>query len=124
MIVLDTDVLIEIFDKDSEKGDLAIQKLEEAGEDVAITALSLHEILFGLEKYGKKKIKRLDQLETLDITKDDAKLSAKLELECERKGKSVSRIDSMIAAMVINRKGKLFTFNDRHFRNFDKLQII
>jgi predicted nucleic acid-binding protein len=39
MIVLDTDVLIEIFDRSSEKGDLAIQKLEEAGEDIAITAL-------------------------------------------------------------------------------------
>ena len=43
MIILDTDVLIEIFDKNSSKGDLAINKIEETGEDIAITSLSLHE---------------------------------------------------------------------------------
>jgi tRNA(fMet)-specific endonuclease VapC len=124
MIILDTDVLIEIFDKGSNKGDLAIRKLEEAGEDITITSLTLHEILFGLEKYGKKRIRKLEQLETLAYTKNDAKLSAKLELDCERKGKMISRTDSMIAAMVINRKAKLFTFNKKHFVNFNKLQLL
>jgi tRNA(fMet)-specific endonuclease VapC len=124
MIILDTDVLIEIFDKGSEKGELAIQTLEEIGENIAITSLSLHEILYGLEKYGKKKIRKLDQLDTLDYTKDDAKLSAKLELDCERKGKCVSRIDSMIAAIAINKKAKIFTFNKKHFINFNKLQLV
>jgi tRNA(fMet)-specific endonuclease VapC len=123
MIILDTDVLIEIFDKGSEKGDFAIEKLEDAGEEIAITSLSLHEILYGLEKYGKKRIRKLEQLETLDYTKNDAKLSAKLELDCEKRGKIASRMDSMIAAMVINRKAKLFTFNHKHFVNFGKLQL-
>jgi tRNA(fMet)-specific endonuclease VapC len=124
MIVLDTDVLIEIFDKGSEKGDLAIQELEGAGEEIAITSITYHEILYGFEKYGKKRIIKLEQLETLDFTKSDAKLSAKLELDCERKGKMVSRMDSMIAGMVINRNAKLYTFNKKHFINFNKLQLI
>ncbi len=124
MIILDTDVLIEIFDKDSEKGDLAIQKLEYAGEEIAMTSLSLHEILYGLEKFGKKRIIKLEQLEILDYTKDDAKLSAKLELDCEKTGKMISRTDTMIAAMAINRKAKLFTFNHKHFVNFDRLQLL
>jgi len=124
MIILDTDVLIEIFDKGSIKGDFAISKLEETGEDIAITSLNLHEILYGIKKYCKKKVKNLDQLETIAFTSEDARLSAQLELDCERLGKPVSRIDSMIAGIVINRKAKLYTFNKKHFDNFDKLKMI
>jgi predicted nucleic acid-binding protein len=53
MIVLDTDALIEIFDKRSVKGDEALRKLVERGEDIATTVINLHEILYGLEKYAK-----------------------------------------------------------------------
>ncbi len=45
MIILDTDVLIEIFDKQSEQGNVALEKLERSGEDIAITSITLHEIL-------------------------------------------------------------------------------
>ena len=124
MIILDTDVLIEIFDKESTKGDIAIEKIEEIGEDIAITSISLHEIQYGIYKYGKKKIKELDQIDTLEFNREDAKLSARLELECEQKGKPVSRIDSMIAAMAINRKAKIFTFNKKHFQSFSKLKLL
>ena len=120
MIIIDTDVLIEIFDKKSVKGDLALEKIENAGEDVAITSLTLHEILYGLYKYGKG----LEQLETLDFNCDDAQLSAKLELDCERKGKKVARIDTMIAATSINRKASLFTFNKKHFEVFSELSLL
>jgi predicted nucleic acid-binding protein len=124
MIILDTDVLIEIFDKESTKGDIAIEKIEEIGEDIAITSISLHEIQYGIYKFGKKKIKELDQIDILDFNREDAKLSAKLELECERKGKVVSRTDSMIAAIAINRKAKIFTFNKKHFQSFSKLKLL
>ena len=124
MIILDTDVLIEIFDKNSSKGDLALSKIEETGEDIAITSLTLHEILYGILKYGKVKTKRIEKLDTLEFNNEDAKLSAKLELECEKKGKLVSRIDSMIAAMAINRNAILFTFNEKHFTPFSKLKLL
>ena len=47
MILADTDVLIEIFDKNSNKWAVALQRIEEAGEDISLTSLNLHEILFG-----------------------------------------------------------------------------
>ena len=126
MIIIDTDVLIEIFDKHSKKGDLALFKLESSHEEIVITPLTLHEILYGIYKYGKKKSKLsgLKQLETIQFTSQDAMLSARLELDCEKKGKMVSRIDSMIAAMAINRSAKLFTFNKRHFQSFSKLKLL
>ena len=47
MILADTDVLIEIFDKNSNKGAAALQRIEDAGEDISLTSLDLHEILYG-----------------------------------------------------------------------------
>jgi len=38
MIVIDTDVLIEIFDKKSGKADQALRKILQGGEDISITA--------------------------------------------------------------------------------------
>jgi len=123
MIIIDTDVLIEIFDKGSKKGTDALEKIESSGEDIAITSLSLHEILYGLYKFGKKKIPPVEKLETIDFCKEDAILSAKIELDAEQKGCTLSRIDAMIGAIVINRKAKLFTFNKKHFQSIPKLSL-
>lgn len=124
MIIVDTDVLIEIFDKKSTKGDLALKKIENTGEDIAITSLTLHEILYGIHKYGKKRIKGIAQLETIEFNRVDAILSSKLELQCEKKGKKVARIDTMISAVAINRKAKLFTFNQKHFKIISGLSLL
>ena len=69
-------------------------------------------------------MKKLDRVEILEFNHEDANVSAKLELECEQKGKIVSRIDSMIAAMAINRNAYLFTFNEKHFLAFSKLKLL
>ena len=122
MIIVDTDVLIEIFDKESDKGEIALAKLEESGEDVAITSLNLHEILYGHYKIGKK-IKGITQINTIEFGKKDAEISAKLEIEAEKKGKTIPRIDTMIAAIVINRKAKIYTFNKKHFESFKQVKL-
>ncbi|HWR26565.1 MAG TPA: type II toxin-antitoxin system VapC family toxin [candidate division Zixibacteria bacterium] len=124
MILADTDVLIEIFDKNSDKGAVALQMIEEAGEDISLTSLNLHEILFGIYKYGDtQKAERIMLLDVVDFTKEDAALSAKLELKAEKKGNRIPRFDTMIAAVAINRGFKLFTFNKDHFDGFEKLEL-
>ena len=123
MIILDTDIIIEIFDKQSKQGDLALKKLENMAEDIAITSINLHEILYGHYKRNKN-IKDILQINTIEFNKKDAELSAKLEHDLEKKGKTTSRIDTMIAAIVINRKAKLFTFNKKHFQIIKQLKIV
>ncbi|MEM2571433.1 MAG: type II toxin-antitoxin system VapC family toxin [Thermoproteota archaeon] len=117
MIVLDTDVLIEILDKQSVKGDEALKILVERGEDIATTVINLHEILYGLEKYAKP-VKDILLLPVIEYTKRDAQLSAELELKAESLGKPVRRTDAMIAAMVINKGAYLYTFDLKHFNVF------
>lgn len=114
MIVLDTDVLIEILDRRSVKGDEALRKLSEKGQDIAITVINLHEVLYGLAKYAKP-IREVLLLPVLDFTKVDAELSAELELKAERSGTPVRRTDAMIAAITINRGASLYTFDLKHF---------
>ncbi len=124
MILVDTDVLIEILDENSKKGDAALKTLEEAGEDITLTSLNLHEIHYGLYKYADNlKIEKILMFDIVDFTKEDANLSAKLEVKAERKGNKTPRFDTMIAAVAINRGLKLFTFNKKHFKEFEGLVL-
>lgn len=122
MIVLDTDVLIEIFDKKSEKGDEALKKILESGENISITAINLHEILYGLRKYAKP-VKELLQLPVLNYTKKDAILSANVELETESRGAPIRRTDAMIAAITINEGASLYTLDLKHFQPLKALGL-
>jgi tRNA(fMet)-specific endonuclease VapC len=114
LIIVDSDVLIELLDRKSEKGEQALKQTIESNEEVATTVISLHEVLYGLNKYGKP-VQELLLLPILSYTKKDVVLSSKIELEAEKKGKPVCRTDAMIAAITINNSAKLYTFNLRHF---------
>ncbi len=122
MILLDTDVLIEILDKKSEKGDEALARLSESGEQIATTVINMHEILYGLNKHAKP-TGTLLRLPAINYTKSDAILSARLELGAERKGTPTRRTDSMIAAIAINNGAKLFSFDRKHFRVFGTMGL-
>ena len=115
MIVLDTDVLIEIFDRASERGDGALRAILESGEDIATTSINLHEILYGLEKYAKP-VRDVLLLPVIGYTKSDARLSAEVELRAEGTGRAIRRTDSMIAAMTMNHGASLYTFDLKHFQ--------
>ncbi|MBC7092060.1 MAG: type II toxin-antitoxin system VapC family toxin [Nitrososphaeria archaeon] len=122
MIILDTDVLIEIFDKKSEKGDEALKKIVENGDIVYITVINLHEILYGLSKYAKP-VKEVLMLPILEYKKQDAILASDLELKAERKGIPIRRTDAMIAAIAINNNGLLYTFDEKHFKLLEKFGL-
>jgi len=116
LIIIDSDVLIEILDRKSEKGDQALKQAIGSGEEATTTVISLHEVLYGLNKYGKP-VEELLLLPILSFTKKDAVLSSKIELETEKRGKIISRTDAMIAAITINNGAKLYTLNQKHFNN-------
>jgi tRNA(fMet)-specific endonuclease VapC len=115
MIVLDTDVLIEIFDKHSGTGDKALDRILESGDSVSTTSVNLHEIMYGLHKYAKP-VREVLQLPVLNYAKEDAQLSAKIELESERAGTTMRRTDAMIAAVAINIGARLYTLDLKHFK--------
>jgi len=119
MLVVDADVLIEILDKKSTKGAEALERILKSGEDIGTTAINMHELLYGLNKYAKP-TEDILLLPVLAFTKKDAILSSKLELEAERKGTPSRRTDAMIAAMAINNNATLYTLDKKHFTQFTK----
>ena len=121
MIIIDTDVLIEISDKKSKNGEQISQKLISSGDNVAITSITLYETLYGLIK-SKKSIQHLLSFYVYEFSKEDAQQAAKLELELEKKGKKIKRTDIMIASTVITRGATLCTF-DRDFRELEDLGL-
>jgi len=122
MIVVDTDVLIEIFDKKSKSGEEALRMIEDSGESMVTTAVNLHEILYGIQKRGKPAGEVL-QLPVLNYTKSDASLSAELELKAEKRGTPVRKPDAMIAAIAMNNGAKLYTLDVRHFKPLESLGL-
>jgi predicted nucleic acid-binding protein len=122
MIAIDTDVLIEILDKKSEKGDEALKQILQGGEEICTTVINIHEILYGLHKYGKP-VKEILLLPVLNYMKKDAALSSKIELEAEERGTSIRRTDAMIAAITINNGAALFTFDLKHFSSLKALGL-
>lgn len=117
-IVLDTNVLIEIFDKKSRRGEEILKKLE--GHDVVTTSINLHEIAYGFNRIGRELPTEIRFLKVFEFKANDALLSAKLESELEKAGNSVGRFDTIIAAVCINRNAIIATFNKKHFEKFGK----
>lgn len=122
MIVIDTDVLIEILDKKSGKGDEALKLILQSGEEIFTTVITLHEVLYGLRKC-EKPAKDVLLLPVLSYTKRDALLSSRMELEAERQGKTIPRVDTMIAAMTVNNGAKLYTLDLKHFSSLKEFGL-
>jgi tRNA(fMet)-specific endonuclease VapC len=122
MIVVDTDVLIEILDKKSTKGAEALEHILKCGEDIGTAVINMHELLYGLNKYAKPTEDVL-LLPVLTFTEKDAILSSKLELEAEKKGTPNRRTDAMVAAVTINNNATLYTFDQKHFTQFTKRDL-
>ena len=114
MILLDTDVLIEIFDKHSQNGDQILKRILEKGDNVGTTAINLHEVMYGLQKYAKP-VSEVLQLPVLNYGKEDARLSVRLELAAEKAGTPIRRTDAMIAAISISNEADFFTLDSKHF---------
>ena len=116
LILLDTDVIIEVLDKNSTKGQRLMLKIIESGEEYCTSSVNMHEVLYGIEKYSKDS-RLVTQIPTLGYSKNDSELSAVLELSAERKGKAVPRMNAIIASVAINNGCSLFTM-DEHFEVF------
>jgi Predicted nucleic acid-binding protein, contains PIN domain len=89
LILLDTDVIIEVLDKKSDKGQALMLKIMESGEGYCTSSVNMHEVLYGIDKYSKDSHLVL-QIPTMVYSKNDSELSAALELNAERRGKICS----------------------------------
>ncbi len=114
MILLDTDVIIDIFDKKSKRGEEALRRIEVSGDGVGTSSINFHEVAYGILKRSRA-LEEFLRFPILPYTREDAVLSSKIEVALEKKGTAVRRADAMIAAVAIGSACPIFTFDKKRF---------
>jgi len=125
MIVLDTDVCIELL-----KGKEKVIKIRESiDDDIGISFMSIAELYYGAEK-SKNQIKNYNEIEKLllsmEIIHSDFRILkrfGKIKALLEKQGISLADADILVAATTMETGTKLITGNVRHFERIPGLVI-
>jgi predicted nucleic acid-binding protein len=130
-LILDSSILIA-----TERGrfDLAaFAASEEEAEPISICAITVSELLHGLERApaGKRKTHRKQFIEDIlthtpvipfDI--EEARAHARLWAQLETKGQRIGAHDLIIASTCLHRKCKLATLNEKEFMRVPGLKLV
>ena len=120
MILLDTNILIEIL-----KGDRrTIEKVESLNERAAISAISAMELYFGArDKAEMRKLERFVSLfEIIHLNYEISTLAMKL-IQKYAKSHTLDIPDGLIAATALTQRCRLFTYNRKDFRYIEGLML-
>jgi tRNA(fMet)-specific endonuclease VapC len=126
MYVIDTNTLIYFF-----KGSESVSRklLSIPPKEIGIPSVVVYELEVGIAK-SKAPRKRLKQLEemmslitVLPFTVKEARSSAMIRAQLERKGLPIGPIDMLIAGTALAHQAILVTHNVKEFTRIDKLQV-
>ncbi len=124
MIVLDTNVLIEIEKKKSQ----IVEKLSSisisGGNMIGIASPTLSEYVYGLLKSRAKKesFEALDKYLLLNTSRESSYIFSTLKCDLEKNGTPIPLFDLLIASICIA-TGSILVTNDEHFRNIPGLSV-
>ena len=125
MILLDTDICIEIL----RKNEKVISSREKFNDDIGISFISVGELYYGAERSAKPEnnIRLIEEfLITINIIHSDIDIMIKFgELKAYLKNNNIllSDADLLIAATTFIKAERLITGNVRHFERFPNLSI-
>jgi tRNA(fMet)-specific endonuclease VapC len=126
-LVIDTDKVINLLrDKNKELNPLAPVLQKHA---CFITAITLHEIVFGIEYRNRNldtfKTKVLPLfVDVLPFNKNSAFISANIESELTKKGITIGIKDILIGSICLQNDLPIFTDNTKHFSKIPGLKIL
>ncbi len=125
--LLDTNICIYIIKKKPEEVLKRFSKLKPG--DVAISAISVAELYYGVAKSSKPNENTialqefLQPLVTLDFNSDDAVVYGKIRAELEAKGQMIGAMDLLIASIATSRGLTLVTNNEKEFSRIKDLKL-
>jgi len=128
MVCLDTTFLVDLI-RGNEKVRSLKDNIDKGSEAVTIATPSIIELIKGLKignmrENEEEKINVLvSSLNILNLDKDSAILSGRIEGELIKKGDMIDLEDIMIAAISITNNEKLITRNEKHFKKIKGLEI-
>ncbi|WP_029523187.1 type II toxin-antitoxin system VapC family toxin [Persephonella sp. KM09-Lau-8] len=122
MIILDTNIIIELFKGDVETIDL-LKNIQE--EDFAISVITAMELYFGAKnKRELNKIKKfLGAFDLLLINEEISKIALEL-IEKYSKSHGLEIPDALIASTALYYNTPLLTYNTKDFKYIEGLKLI
>jgi len=125
MILLDTDICIEIL----RKNEKVIKRRENTDEEISISFITVGELYYGAEKstYAIENKKIIEEfLLTINVINSDNEIMMKFgEIKAELKttNNQLPDADLLIAATTLTKTDKLVTGNIKHFERIKGLNI-
>lgn len=121
MIVLDTNILIEVL-KGNPKTVHQVQTLDEA---LAISSISVMELYYGArDKQEVKKIEKFVSLFTILHLNEAISFKAMQLIQTYAKSHTLDIPDGLIASTVLTHNIELFTYNLKDFKYIEKIKLI
>ena len=115
IILLDTSVIIDALRRRRGRRELLVALVEE-GHELACCAINVAEVYSGMRPHEAEATAELiDGLEYVGISREAARHAGELRLEWQRKGKTLSLPDAIIAAVALRKDLTVATDNARHF---------
>jgi tRNA(fMet)-specific endonuclease VapC len=127
MFVLDSNCLIHFFKK---QGRVVEHFLRTPPQDVAIAAAALYELETGVAKsrFPERSRTQLDEviswMTVLPLGSAEARASARIRADLERKGQAIGPIDILIAGTAVSHGATLVTHNTREFERVEGLVLV
>ena len=126
MYALDTNSLVYFF---RGAGRVAEHLLATAPQDVAVPAVTVYELEVGIAKSSspQKRRRQLDEFlrwaRILPFERDEARTSARIRAELERKGTPIGPMDTLIAGIAVAHGATLVTRNLEEFGRIEGLKM-
>jgi tRNA(fMet)-specific endonuclease VapC len=127
LYLLDTDALIYILKR--RPPDVAARFEKMSPEDVAISMISMAELMFGAEKSGsparaRRAVEKIAEvLRVLPLDERAARVYGKLRAQLEQRGTPIGALDTLIAAHALSLRATLVTNNTREFARVPGLRV-
>ena len=127
MLILDTNILIELVSHNPSVIKELQNLLEKTPSHPYIAAPSYSEFLYGYMKKSAQEQEKakefLNQFILLHTSKASSQMLAELKHNLESKGEPIPIFDMLIASIVMDKKATFITL-DEHFKNIPNLSII
>ncbi len=126
MYMLDTNTVIYFF---KGVGDVAKNLFKHSPQDIAIPSIVVYELYVGIAKSNapEKRVAQLNELlqhvKIIDFTEEEAKASADIRAELEKRGMPIGPVDTLIAGCATTNHAVLVTHNTNEFNRIGQLQL-
>ncbi|MDY6825231.1 MAG: type II toxin-antitoxin system VapC family toxin [Thermodesulfobacteriota bacterium] len=127
MFVLDTNTLIYFF---KGQGQVAYHLFRQPPQNIGIPAIVLFELEVGIARSASPRTRirllreMLSVINILPFAEEEAKTSANIRADLEKKGTPIGAYDILIAGTALANNGVLVTRNTKEFKRVKKLQIV